>query len=659
MRRFLFAILLGMIPTAGFAVEAAGPGSGEGWTMTRLDLDVRVESEELSMVISGIMTLRLDAEESLGPTLWLNSENVGQQWISLEGSKIANSKLNEASPQSDAARLATVQLKKPASRGDQITLRFEAEQVGELFQLVSRSDIALASWVEGWYPVALTGPDLTESFSSQLISIPGITRFDLPGDWIALTDGRLVKREQKGGRTLEVWDLTDKPVARSFAAGAYRAAERKVDDRMIRIYLMKEHVLGVDRLAELIAASMAAQEKRLGAYPFSGYGVVEVPDGVQHWGAASQQTFIMAKSDNFDHEHGNLPLWAHEMCHGWWGNTVGTSGPGAKTAGEALAQYGVLISLETLEGTGSMIEFLEFSRSGYSVKQSARGYFLMMEQGNDHPLATLGESDLSGSVTHNLADSKGMWVYHMLRRKIGDERFFAALRGLIDDYAGRDMSLDDIRQAFIAVAPDQGLEQFFAQWLDRTGAPRIEATWSMLAADSVQITLSQTDDYEPFVLDLELELVFGGGTTRRETAHVRGRETTIVRAVPTGVADVLVDPDRDHLLWRPAYMAPPSVDGVPLSATAPWVEIPVYAGTYHIDMFNMDTDVFGNEEGLFVNIHGDIRQLYPHKPHRFLTHTSSVEFKVEDGKATGFMVELENGAIAEGVRLDLAPALGP
>jgi hypothetical protein len=321
-------------------------------------------------------------------------------------------------------------------------------------------------------------------------------------------------------------------------------------------------------------------------------------------------------------------------------------------ADEALAQFGVLIALETLESREAMIEFLEFSRSGYSDMQCAKGYFTMVEQGTDYPLATMCDAGLSGNVTHTLADSKGVWVYHMLRQEIGDEKFFGTLRGLIDKFSGRAMTLDNIRQAFIAAAPEQNLTHFFAQWLDRTGAPRIELDWSMLTPDSVRIVLSQTNDGEPFALDLELDLVLENGTTHREVVSVNGQTTAVVRAASTVVSDIIIDPDRDYLIWRPAYAAPPEVDGVPLSATAPWVDIASYTGTYHIEMFGMKVDIIGKGDELFVDFGDHMWQLYPNELHRFVAHAAKVNFKVENGSATGFIVELNEGTVAEGVRID-------
>jgi len=651
MIRFAAVILVCLIPVVGSAAEEPGADDETGWTMTRLDLNVEVEEKDLSISVNGEMTLRLETERSAGPTLWLNTTSPGLQWVSLTGESVADPGIRHDQTASTARRSATVKLNTAAHRGDEITLRFSAEQIGESEVLISRPDFALASWVEGWYPIAAV-KSRSNSALSEMMSVPGTTTFDLPSDWVAITDGRKVEREQRGDRTVEVWDSAERPVARSFTVGPHRTAEREVDGRMIRIHLIHEHLMSVDRLAELLAASMRAQEARFGPFPFSGYGVVEVPTGGR-WNATSQQSFIMAKSGNFDHQDGKLQLWAHEMCHGWWGNTVGSTGFAAKMVAEALAQYGALVTIEALEGTDAMIDFLEFSRRNWSDRQCARGYFRLAEQGYDRPLSTIAFSGLSGNLSHNLVDSKGVWVYHMLRRKIGDDLFFGTLRDLIDEFAGRRLSLREIRDSFIAAAPGHDLGDFFAQWLDRTGAPRIEPSWSMTSDDHLRVVLVQTGDGEPFTLDLDVELVFEDGTTQQRTIPVSGSVTEVDWKAKAEPVDILIDPDRDHLLWRAAYETPPAVDGITLKETAPWLDPAVYEGTYRIELFSTDAEVFGDSDGLlFIKFDGDAKQLYPHVMHRFETYSVSVDFAVEDGRATGFTYEMSSGRVAEGVRID-------
>jgi hypothetical protein len=647
MKSLIVAMLIGLIPVQGLAAD-----DGTGWVMTRLDLAVKVDDTTPGLEVAGTMVLRLDTESSAGPVLWLNSRVAAMQWQSVSGDKVANVLLNIEREDSPEERSAKIQLQQSAVRGDELTLRFTTTKVDEVDQLVSRTDISLASWIEAWYPVPRVDREAGPSFTSRLITIPGTTSFDLPGDWVAITDGKLLSRKKQGNRALEVWDLADSPVARSFAAGPFRIAEREVDGRMIRIYLLQDHIMSVDTLADLLGASLAAQEQRLGAFPFAGYGVVEVPNGMSGWSAASQQTFIMSQSGNFDHDHGNLPLWAHEMGHGWWGNTVNTSGPGDKMVSEALAQFGVLIALEALEGTEAMIEFLDISRSGYSSRQCAQGYFAMFNQGNDHPLATLGTSDLSGSVTHTLADSKGMWFYHMLRREIGDDLFFATLRELIKEFSGREMSLDDLRQAYITAVPDHDLESFFAQWLDRTGAPRIEVSWSMVGNDQVRIVLDQSPDYPPFELDLDVAISGADGSITRETIHVSGNRTTVVQTVSANVIDILLDPERNILMWRPSYSTAPRIDGVALSPTAPWLDHATYAGKYYIGKIDMGIEIIGKPDGLYLDLGGDLRQLYPDQPRQFKTLDYSIEFTVVEAQATGFVATTKDGTVFEGVRSD-------
>jgi aminopeptidase N len=644
------ALIVCVAPAA--AGDTLAVDRGTGWTITHMDLDVGIEKDDPSMTVAGTMRARLDVESSDGPTFAINLTKPAMRWVGLEGPKDARTELNRELPDSQALRLADVHLARPAKKGDEIELRFDLELVDRATQLVARPDIALASWVEGWYPSAFTGSDYADTYTAKRGAAPGTTKLDMPGDWIAISDGALAKRERRDGRTIEVWDLANRPGARGLAAASYTAAERQVGGRTIRIYLLGKHVMSVDRLAELLAASLAAQEARLGPFPFAGYGVAEVPDDIDDWGAASQQTFIMATSNNFDWEHGNLPLWAHEMCHGWWGNTVGASGPGRKVAGEALAQYGAVISVETLEGTDAMNEFLDFSRSGYNNLQCAQGYFRMVDWGHDYALATMGDSEASAGLTHNLADSKGMWMYHMLRYRVGDERFFATLRGLIDRYAGRDMSLDDLRAAFIAAAPDQRLEEFFSMWLDRTGAPRFDLAWTEPDGGRAVITLTQAGGRNPFRIDVTAEIAFADGSTTRREIAVRDRETKITVDAPETIRSVTLDPDHRLLIWRSSYNAAPEVDGVRLSATAPWLDPDVYAGEYYMEQLDVTVDVYRDEKGLWTRVGEQLIQMYPYEPHRFMTDQGWVTFQVANGRAEGFLVEFENGTSASGVRVE-------
>jgi len=178
----------------------------------------------------------------------------------------------------------------------------------------------------------------------------------------------------------------------------------------------------------------------------------------------------------------------------------------------------------------------------------------MIARGEDRPLSQLE----TGGWQHDLSDAKGHWVYHMLRQRIGDDLFFATLRGLIDTYGGRHMSVDDLRAAFIeAAGPEAELETFFEQWLDRTGAPELELQWTFSRTDRcglVEGTIRQIQEGEPYHLSVTLALTRSGSPVGEEhVVELRSRLAEFSLAVDGKVDEIVLDPHHHILMWRPEY----------------------------------------------------------------------------------------------------------
>lgn len=274
----------------------------------------------------------------------------------------------------------------------------------------------------------------------------------------------------------------------------------------------------------------------------------------------SEPGFIMATTSMFDAPGGNLPLFAHEAAHAWWGNAVTATGPGSRMGTEALAQYGAVLAIEALEGRSAALDFLDFSRPGYNPLQCALGYFHIWRQGEDVALAELAE----GPSDHNLADAKGMWFYHMVRDRLGDAAFFGALRSLLADFTARPMRVSDIRAAFLAAAPaDSGLAGFLDQWLYRTGAPVLDVQWWTLRreaqAGAAELRIRQRQPGEPYALRLEVVSTLRDSSRVLDMIEVRGREEMVVLELPQRPFGLLLDPHQRLLMWRPKYGPPPVI----------------------------------------------------------------------------------------------------
>ena len=97
--------------------------------------------------------------------------------------------------------------------------------------------------------------------------------------------------------------------------------------------------------AQSLGDAIGAMEEFFGEFPYPSYAIVEVPDGKVSWYASSHQGFLMAESGAFEFG-ANLPLFAHEAAHAWWGNLVNQQGIGSILCSESLAQYGAVIAID-------------------------------------------------------------------------------------------------------------------------------------------------------------------------------------------------------------------------------------------------------------------------------------------------------------------------
>lgn len=533
---------------------------GASWELDRLDVHVDFDGRGDRVTISGAVHVHASSP-STGPTLVVNNREPVMRFheLTVREHPEASIELNAEHPDADHARLAHVRLPETLPAGTALVIDFVLERTSEAPQAVFKKGYALVSWVEAWYPVPLVAG--ADPISAAKMTAAGTTTFRLPAGWKAVTNGAPVRPapaeqdtaapiERASNETIERWN-TEQPVARAFVAGPFEESRERVGDLEIGVYLLSPKELGGRAQAHTLGRALGAMEARFGPYPYPSYAIAEVPESIVTWYAASEQGYITARTSAFEVAGGNVPLFAHEAAHGWWGNLVNSAGPGDKLCSESLAQYGAVVAIETLEGAAAMRDFLEFSRVGYSGWQCATGYFGIVREGADKPLAQLRNDPHD----HNLSDSKGHWFYHMLRLRLGDDVFFGTLRELIDTFAGRDMRLDDVRSAFLAAAPDDpDLARFLAEWLDRTGAPVLSLEWwTVRRGAAVEIRLAQTQPGEPYLLDVELEIRMRDGSTTRTRVDLRERTARTEVETPSRAVDVRLDPDVTLLTWRPRY----------------------------------------------------------------------------------------------------------
>lgn len=235
----------------------------------------------------------------------------------------------------------------------------------------------------------------------------------------------------------------------------------------------------------------------------------------------------------------------HEIAHQWWGNSVTERDWDDVWLSEGFATYFTLLFTEHDEGHDAFVDGLKRSRE----------QILDLEQKfPDTPVIHRNLSDMS-KVLNNLIYQKGGWVLHMLRAEVGTESFWTAIRDYYRRYRDQNASTAELRAVFEQVS-GKPLDWFFAQWLNRSGVPKIDGSWRYDAAKKqVEIRLTQSQAADPYRLAVEVGIVSNpGGPPRVERLAMNGRQATLAIRADSRPIDVVLDPGTWSLIdvgtWR-------------------------------------------------------------------------------------------------------------
>ncbi|HEX8984967.1 MAG TPA: M1 family aminopeptidase [Bryobacteraceae bacterium] len=242
---------------------------------------------------------------------------------------------------------------------------------------------------------------------------------------------------------------------------------------------------------------------------------------------------------------------AHETAHQWWGNVVASAGAEDDWMMEALANYSALLYLEKHKGPRAVDQLLAdyrarlLSKTSDGVTIESVGPIIWGER-----LTRSKAPDAWRTITYE----KGSWIMHMLRRRLGDERFLAMLGQLRKRYQFRTMTSDDLRITAAEALPpgsfDPRLEAFFEQWVYATGVPSFKMQYAVQRkGPSWRVTgaITQQDAPEDFATWVPLEIRFPKGKPLVQWVRTTQGSAPFSVAVRQAPSKVLLDPENSVL----------------------------------------------------------------------------------------------------------------
>ena len=243
-------------------------------------------------------------------------------------------------------------------------------------------------------------------------------------------------------------------------------------------------------------------------------------------------------------------ITAHETAHQWWGSVVTSGSLDDDWLVEALANYSALLWLEKKKGAKALESVLDGYREGLLRKDT--GGKVVESVG---PVVWGGRLRAAGTPDDwvTITYGKGAWILHMLRRRMGDERFLSMLAELRHRYEFRSVTTADFhalaREFRPPRTPGEVIDTFFENWVDSTGVPSLKVRYTLKGvAPSVELSgaLAQTGVDDDFSIDVPVEVQFARGAPQILWVRTSGDEQTFsarLRQAPVRVAipnDVLM-----------------------------------------------------------------------------------------------------------------------
>jgi hypothetical protein len=233
---------------------------------------------------------------------------------------------------------------------------------------------------------------------------------------------------------------------------------------------------------------------------------------------------------------------AHEVAHQWWGNVVTVSAYQDEWMMEALSSYSALLWLEKKKGVKAVDSVLEDYRDHLIAKDPQGRTVESAGPITWGPrLESTGINDAWRSITYE----KGAWIFHMLRRRMGDERFLKMLAEMRGRYQFHSISTEDLRDLAKEFMPPRttagAVDAIFDNWVFATGIPELKLKYSVKGvAPAVKIsgTIGQSGVDDDFSIDVPVEIQFARGAP--QTIWVRSSNdgatfTATVKQIPSRV----------------------------------------------------------------------------------------------------------------------------
>jgi hypothetical protein len=176
-------------------------------------------------------------------------------------------------------------------------------------------------------------------------------------------------------------------------------------------------------------------------------------------------------------------IQAHEVAHQWWGNVVVPATNQDEWILEGLANYSAMMWLEKKKGPKVFEQLLQQYRDDLVTKDD-KGKTI--ESAGPITWGYRIEASVSPAAWKVITYEKGSWIFHMIRKRLGDERFLKLLTELRRRYEFKAVGTEDLHALVKEFLPPKvsksSVDLFFDNWVYSTGVPSLKLAYAVKGA---------------------------------------------------------------------------------------------------------------------------------------------------------------------------------
>lgn len=308
----------------------------------------------------------------------------------------------------------------------------------------------------------------------------------------------------------------------NLVSGPYHVKKQQAESIALYTFFTKEDPELEKIYFEAMKAHLKTFQERFGPYPYETMSVVATPlmEGLGFPGF----TLIGERLLRIP----NLPQTSlgHEILHNWFGN-------------------GVYVDIDQGNWSEGLVTYLidhQFSIERQGGAAARRGllelYSIYTRSGPEPGLTDFQERETPEQMA--VGYEKGAFVFGMLERRLGRDRFDQALRRLAKERMFLAASWRDLQSVFES-ASGGSLDEFFRQWIYGSGAPTLRIEKANLSPDQHEASLTLISE-PPFRYEVPIEIKTEGETITTVVA-VNSSPQTVTLKAPSTIQAVTVDPD--------------------------------------------------------------------------------------------------------------------